>query len=345
MLTLTFAVPTDRYQEVGAREALHQRLFESIGRVAGVEQAGAAAVTPLTGNNWTVPFDRADKPVPAGQRPPDVGWQSATGGYFRALGIPLRDGRYFGPQDGPKAPAVVIISEAVAARFFAGERAVGHRIRLGDAQAEIVGVVGDIRRAALTDTPRADMYFPMEHAPSGSATLFIRTTTDPTSIVPSLRTTLRSIEPAITLRSIRTMEEVTRESVQVTELALWLLGLFATTAVVLAAIGIYGVMSYAVRQRMREIGTRVALGATPSSILWLVLGQGAQVALIGTVIGLVTALTAGRVLRGLLFSTTPGDPLVLSAAAGLLLATTLAACYFPARRATRVDPVKTLAAR
>ena len=153
VLTLTFAVPTDRYQEIGAREALHQRLFESIGRVDGVEQAGAAAVTPLTGNNWTVPFDRADKPVPAGQRPPDVGWQSATGGYFRALGIPLRDGRYFGPQDGPKAPAVVIISEAVAARFFAGERAVGHRIRLGDAQAEIVGVVGDIRRAALTDTP------------------------------------------------------------------------------------------------------------------------------------------------------------------------------------------------
>ena len=172
----------------------------AVGRLPGVEQAGAAAVTPLTGNNWTVPFDRADKPVPPGQRPPDVGWQSATGGYFRALRIPLRDGRYFGPQDGPKAPAVVIISEAVAERFFTGERAVGHRVRLGDAQAEIVGVVGNIRRAALTDTPRADMYFPMEHAPSGSATLFIRTTTDPTSIVPSLRTTLRSIEPVITLR-------------------------------------------------------------------------------------------------------------------------------------------------
>ena len=345
VLTLNFAVPTDRYRDVGARAALYQRLFESVGRMAGVEQAGVAAVTPLTGNNWTVPFDRADKPVPSGQRPPDVGWQSATGGYFRALEIPLRDGRYFGPEDGPKAPAVVIISEAVAERFFKGERAVGHRVRLGDAQAEIVGVVGNIRRAALTDTPRADMYFPMEHAPSGSATLFVRTTTDPMSIVPSLRTTLRSVEPVITLRSIRTMEEITRESVQVTQLALWLLGLFAATAVVLAAIGIYGVMSYAVRQRMREIGTRVALGATPSSILWLVLGHGARVALIGTIIGLGTALAAGRVLRGLLFSTTPDDPLVLSAAAGVLLATTLAACYFPARRATRVDPVSTLAAR
>ena len=345
VLTLNFAVPFDRYRDVRAREALHQRLFEAIGELPGVEQVGAGVVTPLTGNNWTGPFDRADKPVAAGQRPPEVGWQSATGGYFRALGIPLRDGRYFGPQDGPDAPPVVIISEAVAARFFNGERAVGHKVRLGDEDAEIVGVVGNIRRAALTDSPRADMYFPMEHAPSGAATLFIRTGADPTSIVPSLRTTLRSIEPGISLRSIRTMDEVMRESVQVTHLALWLLGLFAGTALVLAAIGIYGVMSYAVRQRMREIGTRVALGATPSSILWLVLSQGARVALAGTVIGLATALAAGRVLRGLLFSTAPGDPLVLSAAAATLLATALVACYFPARRATRVDPVSTLAAR
>ena len=126
---------------------------------------------------------------------------------------------------------------------------------------------------------------------------------------------------------------------------MWLLGIFAATAVLLAAVGIYGVMSYAVRQRMREIGTRVALGATPSNILWLVLGDGARIAIIGTVIGLATSFAAGRALRSLLFSTSPVDPLILSAAAGLLLATTLAACYFPARRATRVDPVTTLAAR
>jgi putative ABC transport system permease protein len=320
-------------------------LFESIGELPGVEQVGTAAVTPLTGNNWTVPFERADRPAAVGQRPPDVGWQSATGGYFRALRIPLRDGRYFGPQDGPEAPPVVIISEAVADQFFKGERAVGHKVRLGDADAEIVGVVGNIRRAALTDTPRADMYFPMEHTPSGVTTLFIRTDADPTNLVPALRTALRSIEPSITLRAIRTMDEIMRESVQVTHLALWLLGLFAGTALVLSAIGIYGVMSYAVRQRMREIGTRVALGATPSSILWLVLSQGARVALTGTLIGLTLAFAAGRMLRGLLFSTAPGDPLVLSAAAGMLLATALLACYFPARRATMVDPVSTLAAQ
>ncbi|MEO5898473.1 MAG: ADOP family duplicated permease, partial [Vicinamibacterales bacterium] len=189
VLTLDFAVPADRYREVGARETLHKRLFEAIGALPGVEQVGVAAVTPLTGNNWTVPFDRADKPTPAGQRPPDVGWQSATGGYFRALNIPLRDGRYFGPEDGPAAPPVVIISEAVAERFFKGERAVGHKVLLGSEPAEIVGVVGNIRRASLTDSPRADMYFPMEHAPSGATTLFVRTASDPVSIVPLLRTT------------------------------------------------------------------------------------------------------------------------------------------------------------
>ena len=196
-------------------------------------------MTPLTGNNWTVPFDRADKPVPAGQRPPDVGWQSATGGTLRVRDPAARwpllrtPGRPQGTSRGDH-------QRGSGSAVLRGGACGRPSDPLGDAQAEIVGVVGDIRRAALTDTPRADMYFPMEHAPSGSATLFIRTTTDPTSIVPSLRTTLRSIEPAITLRSIRTMEEVTRESVQVTELALWLLGLFATTAVVLAAIGITG---------------------------------------------------------------------------------------------------------
>jgi len=264
---------------------------------------------------------------------------------FRALQIPLRDGRYFGPQDGPTAPPVVIISQAVADRFFNGERAVGHKVRLGKESAEIVGVVGDIRRAALTDSPRADMYFPMEHEPTATAGLFIRTAGDPSLLVPALRTALRSVEPRIALRSIRTMKEIVRESVQVTHLALWLLGLFASIALILAVIGIYGVMSYAVRQRTREIGTRVALGATPSSILWLVLGQGARVAVAGTAIGLVIAAVAGRGLRGLLFSTAPGDPLVLSAAAGLLLATALLACYVPARRATKVDPASTLAAR
>jgi ABC-type antimicrobial peptide transport system permease subunit len=145
------------------------------------------------------------------------------------------------------------------------------------------------------------------------------------------------------MRAIKSMDDVMRESVQVTQLTLWLLGLFAVTAVALAAVGIYGVMSYTVKQRMREIGTRMALGATPGGILWLVLGHAARIAVAGTVIGLAISFAAGRALRSLLFSTSPNDPWILLAAAGVLLMTALAACYIPARRATRVDPVKTLA--
>lgn len=342
VLTVTTVAPTDRYREVGARTELQRRMLEAVRGVPGVVEAGAATVTPLTGNNWTVPFQRADRPVPAGQRPPDVGWQSATGGYFRAMNIPLRAGRLFSAADGPQSPPVVIVSEAVEARFFPGESAVGRKIRLESAEAEIVGVVGNIRRATLTDAPHADMYFPQEHAPGTSTTLFLRTSGEPTDIVPALREALRRVEPAMMLRGIRSMDDVARESIQVTRLALWLLALFAATAVTLAAVGIYGVTAYTVRQRAREIGTRMALGATRGDILWIVLRQGGRVALLGTAAGLAVSLLAGRALGSLLFSTTPSDPATLAAAAGLLLATALAACYLPARRATRVDPVRTL---
>jgi putative ABC transport system permease protein len=345
VLTLTAVAPADRYRDVEARTALQRRTFEAIRQVPGVEEAGAAAVTPLTGNNWTVPFERADRPVPAGQRPPDVGWQSATGGYFRAMNIPLRAGRLFSAEDVPEAPMVVIVSEAIEARFFPGESAVGRKVKVQNGEAEIVGVVGNIRRAALTDAPHADLYFPQEHAPGTSTTLFIRTAGNPTAIVPALRTALRAVEPGIVLRGIQPMDDIARESMQVTRLALWLLALFATTAVALAAVGIYGVMAYAVRQRMREIGTRMALGASRGHILWLVLGHGGRIALVGTVVGISVSLVAGRALERLLFGTSPTDPSILLGAAGLLLATALAACYIPARRAARVDPVKTLAAQ
>ena len=150
VLKADFAAPSDRYREVGARTALQQRIFEAIQRLPGVEAVGVGVVTPLTGNNWTGAFERADRPVPAGERPPDVGWQSASGGYFRALGIPLRAGRLFSSQDGPDGAPVVIISEAVQDQFFRGESAVGRKVKLGSDEAEIVGVVGNIRRATLT---------------------------------------------------------------------------------------------------------------------------------------------------------------------------------------------------
>jgi ABC-type antimicrobial peptide transport system permease subunit len=189
------------------------------------------------------------------------------------------------------------------------------------------------------------MYFSQEQAAGTSMTLFIRTTGDPLALVPSVRAALRGVDSGMMLRGVQSLDEIARESVQVTRLALWLLALFAATALALAAVGIYGVMSYAVRDRMRELGTRVALGATRGSILRLVMGSGVRIAALGTGIGLLASFVAGRALQALLFSTAPSDPAVLGGAAGLLGVTAMLACYLPARRASRVDPVQTLSGR
>jgi putative ABC transport system permease protein len=300
-------------------------------------------VTPLTGNNWTVPFERLEHPAPPGERPPDVGWQVASGGYFTALGIPLVGGRQFDERDQPGSPPVVIVSEAIQRRYFPNESAVGRQVRLGDATAQIVGVVGNIRRAGLRDDPRADMYFPFERNPSGQITLFVRTSSDPARALPALAAALRTVDAKTTLTDSQTLAAVASESVRTTKLVLWLLALFAATALVLAAVGIYGVMSYVVRQRTREIGTRIALGATRGNILWLVMRQGAAIAAAGTLAGLVIGLAAARSLASILYGVSASDPATLAAAAVVLVATIMAACYLPARRAARVDPARTLA--
>ena len=337
VLTVPVLLPEARYTDAAARAAFYRRAFDDIGRIGGVESVGTAAVVPLTGNNWTVPFDRADRPVAAGQRAPDVGWQSANAGFFTTLRIPLREGRLFAPTDRPGGPTVVIISEAIRDRFFPGESPIGRRILGPDGGAEIVGVVGSIRRAALTDTPRADLYFPAEQGPPIGTTFFVRTAAAPEAAAAGVRAALRAIEPLIVIPRIQTMEAVARESVQVTSLAVWLLGLFALIALMLASVGIYGVMSYSVRQRTREIGTRLALGATPSNILWMVMRNGILVAGVGAAIGLAVGFGLSRQMRPLLYSTPPGDPVTMAAATVLLMLVALTACYIPARRAARSE--------
>jgi putative ABC transport system permease protein len=281
--------------------------------------------------------------VRGGDRPPDVGWQAATGGYFAALRIPLLTGRLFTDQDAPGKPPVVIVSRAIEQRFFPGESAVGHTVTIGHGRAEIVGVVGDIRRAALSDEPRADMYFSSEQGPANVATWFVRTTGDPTRALPGIQAALRAIEPGALFIEPRTLVEIASESMQMVHLALWLFGIFAAIALALAAVGIYGVMSYVVRQRTREIGMRVALGATRGDILWLVMRQGALIAAGGTTIGLMAGVAAARSLGALLYGTSIADPMTLAGASATLVAAIMIACYVPARRAARIDPARTLA--
>jgi predicted permease len=344
VLTVQMGLPPGRYTAQPARSAFYARVFSAIESVEGVQSAGAAAVTPLTGNNWTASLERPEHPIPAGQRAPQVGWQLASGGYFRSLQIPLREGRLFDARDTLDRPPVVIVSDALATQYFPGENPVGKRISLGDGTAEIVGRVGDIRRASLTDTPRADLYFPFERQNPPGVTLFIRTTSDPLAVLPAIRTKLKELEPGALLYGTRTLGAIAANSAAVSRLAMRLLGGFAVIALVLAAVGIYGVMSYSVRRRTRELGTRLALGASRADIVRLVLRQAALIATIGLVAGVVTGLTAARAMSTLLYGVPPWDPLAFAAAGGLLTLTALGASYLPARRASRVDPASTLAA-
>jgi putative ABC transport system permease protein len=343
VLTLQLSLPQGRYDADDARRAFYSRAFEAIEALADVETVGAAMVTPLTGNNWSAPLQRVDRPLPAGQRPPEVGWQMASRGYFSALQIPLRAGRLFEARDAT-GPAVVIISEAAATRHFPGEQPLGHRISLGDMEAEIVGVVGNIRRASLTDDPRADLYFPFERVMPPTTTLFLRASGDPTATLPSVRTAIRQIEPHAVLDETRTLAAIAEDSAAVTRLATRLLGGFALLALLLAAVGVYGVMAYRVRRRTRELGTRLALGATPGGIVWLVLRQAGSVVGIGLGVGAVAAVAFGRTLSSVLFNVVPWDPGVLASTAAILAAASLLASYLPARRASRVNPATVLTA-
>ena len=342
VMTISTALPADRYRDSLAREGFYRGAFAALRAVPGVQDAGTAAVTPLTGNNWTVGLERADRPLAAGERPPEVGWQAASGGYFRTLGIPLLAGRLFDQRDRQDGPPVVIVSQAIQRRFFANENAVGKQLKMGRGTAEVVGVVGDIRRAGLRDDPRADLYFPEEQSPSTQTTFFIRTAGDPARSARALEGAIQSVESRTMILHAQTLGDVAAESVRTTTLTLWLLGGFAVTALLLAAIGIYGVMSYVVRQRTREIGTRIALGATSRDIIGLIMREGAVIAIAGAVLGALGAVAAARPLASMLYGVRPFDPATMGVATVVLLASNLAACYVPARHAAAVDPVRTL---
>jgi putative ABC transport system permease protein len=219
---------------------------------------------------------------------------------------------------------------------------VGKRVRLGNADAEIVGVVGDIRRAALTDDLTGDMYLPFERQPPIGTTWFVKTS-GPGRSPAAVQAALRRIEPALVFPDSTTLEAVAAESMAGTRLAIWLLGVFASVALALAAVGVYGVMSYAVRQRTREISTRLALGATAGSVLVMALRDGVRIVGAGLLLGLGCSLLAAQSLGTLLFDVTVTDPATLGSTAGVLIATTLVACYLPARRAAAVDPARELA--
>jgi putative ABC transport system permease protein len=268
-----------------------------------------------------------------------------SSGYFRALGIPLLSGRGFSEQDGANAAPVVIINETLARRYWPDSDPLGKRLRVGDEKRPwrtVVGVVGDVKQYGLDTPSTMQVYLPHQQSPSQQMVLVVRTSVEPQSLTAAVRNEIWAVDKDQPVYNIRTMEQLLSKSVAQRRFNMLLVGVFAAVALLLATIGLYGVISYSVAQRTHEIGIRMALGAETRDVLRLVLGQGMTLTLIGVAVGLGAAFALTRIMSSLLYGVSATDPATFGGVSVLLTVVALVACYIPARKATRVDPMVAL---
>ncbi|MGH9940809.1 MAG: ABC transporter permease [Pyrinomonadaceae bacterium] len=343
VLTMQVALPATKYREPQQRRAFFGELVNQIKALPGVESVGAVTNLPLGGSVTSGSFSIEGRPVPTGAAEPHTDERIATAGYLQTMKIPLLRGRHFTERDNADAPNVVIIDETLARTYFPGEDPVGKRIYEGEGDnriyREIIGVVGAIRYKGLDAEYKSQLYFPHAQSNAPGMTIVVRAANDPVSLVPAVRGALRAVDQDQPVYGVRTMGEVLNTSIAQKRFSMFLLTIFAAVALVLTAVGIYGVMAYTVTARTNEMGIRIALGAQTSDILHLVVGQGMILALAGIALGLVVAFGVTRVMSSLLYGVSATDPLTFAAIALLLIGVALLACYIPARRATKVDPM------
>ncbi|HST53143.1 MAG TPA: ABC transporter permease [Pyrinomonadaceae bacterium] len=344
-------IPLGR-QQYGTPEkqaAFFDQLVERVRRLPGVEAVGVVNNVPLGHQIDELAFNIGGRqPFPPG----DQAQAHATivsPGYFDALRIPLREGRAFSQHDGANTPRVMLVSEALARKYFAGERAVGQRLvvehdaPLGNVTYEIVGVVGDARRRSLEEAAEPEFYVLNDQLPQRRLNLVVRTSaSDPASLTGALRGAVAELDKGQIIWQTRTLDQLVSASVARRRFNMTLLGVFAAVALLLAALGIYGVMAYSVTRRTHEVGVRMALGAQRGDVLRMIVGQGMTLACAGVAVGLAAAFAVTRVLSGLLYGVTATDPLTYAGLALLLAAIAFVSCYLPARRATKVDPMVAL---
>ena len=346
---LTFRVIPrgERYSQLTGRAAFYRRAIERIEALPGVKSAAAVSFIPLTNVRATKGFSIEGRVPPAAGQIPMAGYDAVTPGYFDSLRIPLRSGRDFSWRDTPQGECVIIINEAMARTYWPGENPVGKRIKFGTPDDPfpwwtVAGVVGDIREVDVLTPPRPTIYLPISQADDSNYLLrdwVVRASGDPLTIASSIRGAMREVDPDLPVSRLRSLEQVRSISVTAQRFNLSLFGLFAALALVLAAVGIYGVMAHNVAQRTREICIRVALGAQHGEVVRLLLGQGARHAALGVLLGLAGAFVLTRLMASMLYGIRPTDPLTFAGVTLLLTAVALAACYIPARRAMRADPL------
>lgn len=345
VVTTEMTLPMRKFRTLDATAAFVESYLERLRALPGVHAAGAALALPMGSIYSFYEFKIVGDPPPP--IPPFTGFTSVTSGYFEAMGITLKQGRYFNQRDGRDAPKAIVISEPMAQQYFAGRSAVGQRLQLftGGAapfEGEVVGVVGGVRHENLAQQPRVEVYVPLLQSPYPIANILIRSDAPRESIAAAMKQVLRDLDRDLPLYRIRSMEEVVLDSAAAPRARGFLTALFAVAALLLASIGIYGVMSYAVSRRTQEIGIRMAVGATPGDVLKLILSHSGKLVLLGVACGLVLTLALGRLLSNLLFGVSAFDPVVLSLVCALLLFVAIAATSIPAWRAARIDPLRAL---
>ena len=351
-VALELTLPEAGYPDRASVVRFVGQATERMGAATGVEVAAAGKPLPLDGQQEGSVFLTEDMPDPGpGESYPVSEYTVASPGFFRALGIPVRQGRTFRETDRADTRQVVVVSESFAERFWPGESAVGKRLRLpatGRPWRTVVGVVSDVRRYSLRAEPRPEMYVPYTQDPYPSLRTMqfvVRTAAgDPLAAVPALRRALARLDASVPLAEVRALEDMVAAATARTRLATALMGAFAGVALLLALVGLYGVIAVTVGERMREMGLRMALGASTGSVRWLVLRQALGWFAPGIVLGLAGALALGNALKSLLFGVPVADPLSMMATSVLMLAVGLFAAWIPARRATKVDPGRSLRA-
>jgi putative ABC transport system permease protein len=349
VLTMDIDLRTAQYSKPGASLAFWHQVLDRVHALPGVETAALGTVVPLTGDHSRADFTIEGMATPEPGKFPHPDYHSVSAGYLDALTIPLLRGRNFTAADTKTAPPVALVNYTMAHRFWPNGDAIGKRLRFGHPEWKddfpwitVVGIVGDTKLYGLSNPSRLELYLPYEQSPTTEMSLVLRSSVDPASLTSAVREAVAAIDKDQPVANINTMTQLVDNSVATPRITLVLLGLFSLLALVLAAIGTYGVIAYSVQQRTHELGIRLALGAQRGDVLRLVLAHGMKLAGLGIAIGIAAAFGLTRLMASLLFGTGASDPIAFAAASIILLLVALAACCIPARRAMHVDPMVAL---
>jgi putative ABC transport system permease protein len=348
LLTMRFALTGDRWDQ----PRLVSFYDDLLGRVRALPGVSGAALTnslPIDGSNWNSIFIAADKPVPPRPELPSAAFTPVSDGYFEAMGMRLVRGRLFDASERPSSTPTIVVNQTFVQRMWPADDPIGKRIKQGWPEGpgpwrEVVGVVADVKLEGVAEKTPLQVYLPLKQETSTHLWMVVRGAGEPAALQPAVEAALHAIEKDVPLYTVRTMDDLLQASMARERMSMLVLAVFAGIALILASVGLYGVVAHGVTERTHEIGVRMALGAESRHVLGLVVRQGLSAAAVGAAIGLAGAAALTRSMEGLLFGVTATDPLTFAAVILMLLSVTAVACYVPARRATRVDPTTALRA-